>query len=124
MMENKNITQESFPILGMSCASCAARVDKALNHQPGVSKAAVNYASGMATVEYDPSQCSPEALKQAVQAAGYDLLIQQGRNTLEEAEQAHDKNIARSNSARHGPSSCPYRLSSSACSSWICHTPT
>lgn len=90
-MENKNITQESFPILGMSCASCAARVDKALNHQPGVSKAAVNYASGMATVEYDPSQCSPEALKQAVQAAGYDLLIQQGRNTLEEAEQAHDK---------------------------------
>ena len=91
MMENKNITQESFPILGMSCASCAARVDKALNHQPGVSKAAVNYASGMATVEYDPSQCSPEALKQAVQAAGYDLLIQQGRNTLEEAEQAHDK---------------------------------
>lgn len=91
MMENKNITQESFPILGMSCASCAARVDKALNHQPGVSKAAVNYASGMATVKYDPSQCSPEALKQAVQAAGYDLLIQQGRNTLEEAEQAHDK---------------------------------
>jgi Cu2+-exporting ATPase len=91
MMENKNITQESFPILGMSCASCAARVDKALNHQPGVSKAAVNYASGMATVEYNPSQCSPEALKQAVQAAGYDLLIQQGRNTLEEAEQAHDK---------------------------------
>lgn len=90
-MENKNITQESFPILGMSCASCAARVDKALNHQPGVSKAAVNYASGMATVEYDPSQCSPEALKQAAQAAGYDLLIQQGRNTLEEAEQAHDK---------------------------------
>ena len=90
-MENKNIPQESFPILGMSCASCAARVDKALNHQPGVSKAAVNYASGMATVEYDPSQCSPEALKQAVQAAGYDLLIQQGRNTLEEAEQAHDK---------------------------------
>ena len=90
-MENKNITQESFPILGMSCASCAARVDKALNHQPGVSKAAVNYASGMATVEYDPLQCSPEALKQAVQAAGYDLLIQQGRNTLEEAEQAHDK---------------------------------
>ena len=90
-MENKNITQESFPILGRSCASCAARVDKALNHQPGVSKAAVNYASGMATVEYDPSQCSPEALKQAVQAAGYDLLIQQGRNTLEEAEQAHDK---------------------------------
>ena len=90
-MANKNTVQETFPVLGMSCASCAARIDKTLNHQPGVSKAAVNYASAMATVEYDSSQCSPEALQKAVQSAGYDLLIRQGENTLEEAEQAHDK---------------------------------
>lgn len=90
-MSNKNTIQETFPILGMSCASCAARVDKTLNHQLGVSKAAVNYASATATVEYDRSQSSPEALQQAVQAAGYDLLIQQDGNTLEAAEQAHDK---------------------------------
>ena len=90
-MANKNITQETFPVLGMSCASCAARVDKTLNHQPGVSKAAVNYATGMATVEYDRSQCSPEALQQAVQATGYDLLIKQDENTLDEVEQAHNK---------------------------------
>lgn len=89
-MANKNITQETFPILGMSCASCAARIDKTLNHQPGVTKAAVNYASATATVEYDSAQCSPEALQQAVQAAGYDLLIQ-GENTLEETEQAHEQ---------------------------------
>lgn len=91
-MANKNTVQETFPVLGMSCASCAARIDKTLNHQPGVSKAAVNYASAMATVEYDRSQCSPEALQQAVQSAGYDLLIQQDKDILEEAEQAHDKN--------------------------------
>lgn len=90
-MANKNTVQETFPVLGMSCASCAARIDKTLNHQPGVSKAAVNYASGMATVEYDRSQCSPEALQHAVQSAGYDLLIQQDKDILEEAEQAHDK---------------------------------
>lgn len=89
-MANKNITQETFPVLGMNCASCAARIDKTLNHQPGVNKAAVNYASATATVEYDSAQCSPEALQQAVQAAGYDLLIQ-GENTLEEAEQAHEQ---------------------------------
>lgn len=77
--------------MGMSCASCAARVDKTLNHQPGVSKAAVNYASGMATVEYDRSQCSPEALQQAVQAAGYDLLIKQDENMPDKVEQAHNK---------------------------------
>ncbi|MCD8181969.1 MAG: heavy metal translocating P-type ATPase [Bacteroides sp.] len=90
-MTDKNTVQETFPVLGMSCASCAARIDKTLNHQPGVAKAAVNYASGMATVEYDRSQCSPEALQQAVQSAGYDLLISKDENTLEEAEQAHDK---------------------------------
>ena len=90
-MANKNITQENFPVLGMSCASCAARVDKTLNHQPGVSKAAVNYASGVATVEYDRTQCSPEALQQAVQAAGYDLLIKQDEQALDEVEQVHHK---------------------------------
>lgn len=90
-MANKKIIQETFPILGMSCASCAARVDKTLNHQPGVSKATVNYASGIATVEYAPLQCSPEALQQAVQAAGYDLLIQPDKKTLEEAEQVHEQ---------------------------------
>ena len=90
-MANKNITQENFPVLGMGCASCAARIDKILNHQPGVSKAAVNYASAVATVEYDRSQCSPEALQQAVQAAGYDLLVKQDEHALDEVEQAHHK---------------------------------
>ena len=90
-MANKDIVQETFPVLGMSCASCSARVEKTLNHQPGVRKAVVNYASAMATVEYDLQNCSPETLQQAVQAAGYDLLIKQDENMPDEVEQAHDK---------------------------------
>ena len=90
-MTDKNIVQETFPVLGMSCASCAARVEKTLNRQSGVKKAAVNYASATATVEYDPKNCSSETLQQAVQAAGYDLLINRDGNTLEEAEEAHNK---------------------------------
>lgn len=77
--------------MGMSCASCAARIEKTLNRQSGVKRAAVNYASATATVEYDPKNCSSEALQQAVQAAGYDLLINRDGNTLEEAEEAHNK---------------------------------
>lgn len=77
--------------MGMSCASCAARIEKTLNRQSGVKIAAVNYASATATVEYDPKNCSSEALQQAVQAAGYDLLINRDGNTLEEAEEAHNK---------------------------------
>ena len=94
VMAEKNIVQETFPVLGMSCASCSARVEKTLNHQSGVKKAVVNYASATATVEYDPTNCSSEALQQAVQAAGYDLLINQDGNTLEEAEEAHNKKFS------------------------------
>ena len=83
-MTDKNIVQETFPVLGMSCASCAVRVEKTLNRQSGVKKATVNYASATVTVEYIPWNCSSEVLQQAVQAAGYDLLINQDANTLAE----------------------------------------
>lgn len=65
----------TFPVVGMSCASCAARVDKTLNRQDGVVQASVNYAAATAQVEFDPSRCSAESLRKAVQDAGYDLLI-------------------------------------------------
>ena len=65
-MTNKSIVQETFPVMGMSCASCSARVEKTLNRQPSVRRATVNYASATATVEYDSQNCSPEALQQAV----------------------------------------------------------
>ena len=87
----KPTTQDTFPILGMSCAACAARVDKTLNKQPGVCQASVNYAAATALVEYDPSQTSPEALQHAVQEAGYDLVITHDEHTADEVEEAHRK---------------------------------
>ena len=83
------IRKGTFPILGMSCASCAARVDKALNGQPGVQEASVNYASATAQVTYDADVCSPLALKAAVQQAGYDLLAASKDEAEDEAEKAH-----------------------------------
>ena len=88
-MSNKNTIQKTFPVMGMSCAACAARVDKALNHQPGVRHAAVNSAAATATVEYDSDCCDEASLQQAVQAAGYDLLIHTDEHTADEVEQAH-----------------------------------
>ena len=88
-MSNKNTIQKTFPVMGMSCAACAARVDKALNHHPGVRHAAVNYAAATATVEYDSDCCDEASLQQAVQAAGYDLLIHTDEHTADEVEQAH-----------------------------------
>ena len=88
---DQNNRQEIFPILGMSCAACAARVDKTLNKQPGVCQASVNYAAATALVEYDPAQTSPEALQHAVQEAGYDLIISHNEHTADEVEEAHVK---------------------------------
>ncbi|MBL7119670.1 MAG: copper-translocating P-type ATPase [Dehalococcoidia bacterium] len=63
--------QSSFRITGMTCATCAVRVEKALSEAPGVSSASVNLASEKATVAYDPSVTSEEALVSAVANAGY-----------------------------------------------------
>lgn len=88
-MSQPNVNKQTFPVVGMSCAACAARVDKTLNRQPGVCSASVNYAAATATVEYDASLCSPEALKKAVRDAGYDLVTDTGGNSVEMAESAH-----------------------------------
>ena len=82
------IKKETFPVLGMSCAACATRVDKTLNGQPGVQEASVNYASATAQVTYDADECSPLVLKAAVQQAGYDLLIASKGEAEDEAEKA------------------------------------
>lgn len=91
-MENEHTEKRTFPVLEMSCAACATRVDKTLHNQPGVLYAAVNYAAATATVEYDTQTCSPEQLKKAIQEAGYDLLIEGDKTKLEnEAEQARNE---------------------------------
>ncbi|MBR1941457.1 MAG: heavy metal translocating P-type ATPase [Bacteroidaceae bacterium] len=94
-MADQNIIKESFPVIGMSCASCAARVDKTLNRQAGVKQAAVNYASAMALVEYDCQQTNPEILQRAVQEAGYDLYIahEEAVDEVEQAQQRHYRSL-------------------------------
>jgi cation-transporting ATPase V len=62
-------------VTGMTCGSCAARVQRALSKQPGVSDALVNYATGRATVELEPGALDAEQLLGAVQAAGYDATL-------------------------------------------------
>jgi Cu+-exporting ATPase len=62
---------ETLDIEGMTCASCAAFVEKSLSRTPGVQRAMVNYATEKATVDYLPTQASPATLKEAVISAGY-----------------------------------------------------
>ena len=88
---NTTKTTQTFPVLDMSCAACATRVEKTLNRQPGVYHAQVNYAAATATVEYNPQECTPETLKEAIQNAGYDMVIETNAQKEKIAEDAHSR---------------------------------
>jgi Cu+-exporting ATPase len=59
-----------LPITGMTCASCANRIERKLNKLDGVT-ATVNYATEKASVEFDEAAVAPDQLLEAVEAAGY-----------------------------------------------------
>ncbi len=63
-----------LPIDGMTCASCANRIERRLNELDGVD-ASVNYATETATVEFDSAVVGPEALVAEVEAAGYSATL-------------------------------------------------
>jgi P-type Cu+ transporter len=62
--------QLELPITGMTCASCANRIERKLNKLDGVT-ATVNYATEKATVAFDPQVVEPDELVAAVESAGY-----------------------------------------------------
>jgi Cu+-exporting ATPase len=63
-----------LPIEGMTCASCAGRVEKSLNRLDGV-QATVNFATERATVDFDPARVEPEQLLGAVESVGYSAAL-------------------------------------------------
>ena len=64
----------ALPIDGMSCAACAARIERTLNRLDGV-QASVNYATERAAVEYDPARLTPSSLVEAVAGIGYEARL-------------------------------------------------
>ena len=82
----------------MSCAGCAAGVEKTLKNQPGVKFAAVNFADNSASIELDDKITSPEKLRDAVRSIGYDMVIEEaeeGRKIKEEIEKSNYKSLLR-----------------------------
>ncbi len=70
---SQKIKETNFPILGMTCASCVAHVEKALNEIPGVYKATVNLATERATVKFADDEIDADVLVEAVRNSGYDV---------------------------------------------------
>lgn len=65
-----------LPVLEMSCAVCAGNVESTVQALSGVEKASVNFVAGTLTVTYNPSVITLEVMQAAVQAAGYDLIVE------------------------------------------------
>ena len=69
--QEKDVVRLDLPITGMSCASCAAKIEKGLASVEGVARATVNFASEKATVVFHPSQTHLSHLIEKVKDLGY-----------------------------------------------------
>ena len=94
----------SFPVEGMTCASCVNRISRFLNKVEGVEEANVNLASESATVRYDATTLTVADLVAAVDAAGYVARVEQvasADHELDVAEAAEAKAERDEAAARH-----------------------
>ncbi len=64
----------TIPVTGMTCAACAANIERALKKVPGVAAAGVNYATNRATVTFDPAVLGVPAIVEAIRDVGYDVI--------------------------------------------------
>ena len=68
------LTSVSLPVAGMTCAACARVIERTLTRLPGVEAAAVNYATGRASLRFDPSVLALPRISEAVRDVGYEII--------------------------------------------------
>lgn len=88
---SEGVDRREFSVEGMTCASCAIRVQKTLNKQPGVTEAQVNFATGNAWVAYQVAHATVDQWRAAVDRLGYHLepvTAEQPASESNETEQA------------------------------------
>jgi len=84
-----------LPITGMTCASCAAKIEKALASVPGVSKATVNFATERATVVFHPDQTDIIHLIGKIEDLGYQILEMKEEDLVERERLGREKDLFR-----------------------------
>ena len=83
--------KKTFPVLNMSCASCAISVESMVKAQNGVVNASVNFAAATLLVEYLPGLIQVADIRKAVQSIGYDLFLDAGPGKKESLEEINQK---------------------------------
>lgn len=85
--------KQTFPVLGMSCASCAGSAETIVIETPGVVAASVNFATGYLTVEYLPNMTNASTIQKSLQGMGYDIIIADATQERESLENIHTEKI-------------------------------
>ncbi len=84
----EDAVEATFALEGMSCASCAARIERTLSHEEGVHEARVNFATGRAEVVFDGARTGRERLESAVERLGYSTSDVADEKATQEAQSA------------------------------------
>lgn len=81
--------KRTIPVIGMACSACSANIEKKLNSLNGITSASVSLPSRSALVDFNPDEVSLTDMKTAINAIGYDLVIEEGRSAVEIEKQAY-----------------------------------
>lgn len=81
--------KKTIPVIGMACSACSANIEKKLNSLNGITSASVSLPSRSALVDFNPDEVSLTDMKTAINAIGYDLVIEEGRSAVEIEKQAY-----------------------------------
>lgn len=94
--QDDSYIRQTFPVTGMSCASCASSVESILNTTEGVASASVNFANSSVLVDYNKT-LSPADLQNAVRQVGYDLIVdsEDPQEAQQERQQQHYREVKR-----------------------------
>ena len=113
------MSKETFVVNGMTCASCVANVENAVNNLDGVDKAVVNLTTEKMSVDYSGNKVSPEAIEKAVADAGYEAQVYNPDTAPHLVIGLHHSSLLSSYGA-NGRFACAKLLVSSPCSLELC----
>lgn len=84
MEQTNTLRKETYPLLGLHCTSCAARATETLRSLSGVESVDTNFALAQVSITYDRTKITPQEFADAIEAAGYHLVIAEQMQSPEE----------------------------------------
>ncbi|MDR1471395.1 MAG: heavy metal translocating P-type ATPase [Synergistaceae bacterium] len=93
VVDEEHRSEAGIPIGGMTCAACAARIEKALRRRPGVRSASVNFATERAVVVYDPREIKLAQIRAAISELGYQPLEVEKKGVVDEDRLRREREI-------------------------------